>query len=273
MANQNTAIMVAPNGARWTNKDHPGIPVTIEQTIECAVRCQQAGAHALHAHVRDKQKQHLLDEAAYRQLLTLAEKRLGSDFPVQITTEAFGLYSAEEQIQLVETLKPRYASIAMRELIRDEQHISRAQDFYQRCVNEAIGVQHILYNECELQQFETFQSEGIIPVEHKAILMVVGRYTDSVVADINESLNVSQRLAKSHYHWMLCAFGKTETECLLQAAHAGGGVRVGFENNQEHSDGRIAKSNEERVTALHTALRNDDTGINTNRLNKLLGGL
>lgn len=266
--------MVAPNGARLSTEDHPGVPVTIEQTIETAFACKQSGAHALHAHVRDKQQRHLLDATAYQQLLDLAVSKLGADFPVQITTEAFGLYAANEQIALVKTLKPRFASIALREIIRDGAHVASAQQFYQWCVDEGVGVQHILYGSEDLQQFQAFQSQGVIPASNKAVLMVIGRYTDSNVADKDESINLVNTLATSGFHWMLCAFGNTETDCLVHAATAGGGVRVGFENNLEHPDGTVATNNAERVSALHNALNNDkNQPIDLARLHQMLGQL
>ena len=58
-------IIVAPNGARRTRDDHPALPVTIEQTVETAVACRQAGAGAIHLHVRDEKGRHSLDPGLY----------------------------------------------------------------------------------------------------------------------------------------------------------------------------------------------------------------
>ena len=55
------SIMVAPNGARKTTSDHPAIPVTIEQTAMTAKACFDAGAGAIHFHVRDTDQKHVLD--------------------------------------------------------------------------------------------------------------------------------------------------------------------------------------------------------------------
>ena len=53
---------------------------------------------------------------------------------------------------------------------------------------------------------------------------------------------------------MVCAFGQPETACLLAAQARGGEMRIGFENNELHADGRRAASNAERVAALRAAL-------------------
>ena len=45
-------LMVAPNGARLTDDDHPAVPVTIPQIVTTAQECASAGARAMHFHVR-----------------------------------------------------------------------------------------------------------------------------------------------------------------------------------------------------------------------------
>ena len=54
-------LMVAPNGARRLKKDHPAVPLTINETVETAKACYKEGAEAIHLHVRDKNGQHVLD--------------------------------------------------------------------------------------------------------------------------------------------------------------------------------------------------------------------
>ncbi len=253
-----TAIMLAPNGARLTKSDHSAIPITVDETIEVAAQCQQLGVQALHAHVRDSQHKHVLDAEQYGSLLAKAATRLGQDFPVQITTEAFGHYLPEQQIELVKALKPEFASVALREIWRGPKHDQpitadtekRAHDFYHWTFKESVGIQHILYGEQDLQLFLDLKQRGIIPAEHNTVLMVIGRYTDALFADVNENALVVDLLAKSGLLWMLCAFGQTETQCLVDTAIAGGGVRIGFENSTQHDDGAVAKDNQERVERL-----------------------
>ena len=59
-------IMAAPNGASKTSKDHPALPVSIEQTVTEAVQCHTAGASILHAHVLGLEDEHILDAGLYR---------------------------------------------------------------------------------------------------------------------------------------------------------------------------------------------------------------
>lgn len=269
---QHTALMVAPNGARLTPQDHPAIPVTPMQTIRTALACRDAGAQALHAHVRDAEAKHCLDTDQYAQILSEAKNTLGDYFPVQVTTEAFGIYSNTEQIALVRTLKPRYVSAALREIIRSPEDESTAAAFYQWAEKEEIALQHIIYDLDELSNFTTLQHRGIIPARTPAIMMVVGRYTEKVLADPHDADIAISKLKSMNAHWMMCAFGQTETTCLMQAAIAGGGMRVGFENSTQHTDGTVATSNEERVSALISAVGDQAKLCNADELHSMLGG-
>jgi len=242
-----TPIMIAPTGARLTPQDHPAVPITFEQTIQCALQCREAGAHAIHAHVRDEQQQHCISASLYSELLAHAAKKLGDDFPVQITTEAFGRYEAVEQMDLLRELRPQFASVAVREIVRQPADETAASQFYKWGSKEHIGIQHILYSDTDLAQFLDFKSRGIIPHDNNAVLMVLGRYTDSMVADVSSADPIIDALNKSELTWMMCAFGITETECLQKSALAGGSVRIGFENNRHNPDGSIAANNAERV--------------------------
>ena len=62
-------LMVAPNGARLTDDDHPAVPVTIPQIVTTAQECASAGARAMHFHVRGDDKAHILDAGLYREAL------------------------------------------------------------------------------------------------------------------------------------------------------------------------------------------------------------
>ncbi len=271
--------MVAPNGARLNQTDHRAIPVTVQQTIRTACECRDAGARALHAHVRDTKQRHCLDAVQYRALLDLAQRELGPEFPVQITTEAVDRYTPQQQIELMKTLKPRFASVALREMMTTDLPERQAQAFYSWAKTNQIGIQHILYEQAELgadsdiARFHSLKNRGVIAADSNAVLVVLGRYTDSRQADVNDAGAVADRLSEMQLDWMLCAFGQAETECLVTAALHGGAMRIGFENNRLHANGQIAKNNAERVTALSSALQGHlIEQCDDDQLHRLLGG-
>ncbi|MBX2838190.1 MAG: 3-keto-5-aminohexanoate cleavage protein [Gammaproteobacteria bacterium] len=258
-----TCVMAAPNGARLVPDDHAAVPVTIAQTIETTVACRAQGAQALHAHVRDDQLLHCLDTDRYRALISGLETALGKNFPVQVTTEAVGRYSTDEQMQLVRDLKPRYISAAVREFIPDDSDVNAAADFYRWCVQNQVGVQHIIYDDNDLQRYFDYKTAEVIPLEHQSVLIVLGRYVKDQLSDPSLVDHFAKALEGHDLRWMLCAFGHTETQCLVKGAQHGAGCRVGFENNRLHPDQTIAESNEERVATLLSEIKASTVSLAT----------
>ena len=95
-------LMVAPNGARLTDDDHPAVPVTIPQIVETARKCAAAGAGAMHFHVRDADKAHILDTGLNRE--ALAELAVAvPGLHLQMTTETVGRYGPDDMRRLAAT--------------------------------------------------------------------------------------------------------------------------------------------------------------------------
>jgi len=247
-------IMVAPNGATLTKADHPALPVTISETVDCAAACVAAGADGLHAHVRGADGAHILDAGLYAELLAETARRM-PDLYVQITTEAVGRYSPLEQRNLVEGLRPAACSIALRE-INAESDTAITKRFFAFCHEAGIDVQHILYDTADIASFAQLLADGTIPGTHHKALIVLGRYATgqrSNPADLDAPMAALLRACPG-VDWGTCAFGPAETDCLLASLSHGGKARIGFENNRLNADGQPARDNAERVAELMARL-------------------
>lgn len=242
-------IMIAPNGARKTKRDHPALPLTIAETVETARACVAAGADALHLHVRDTKGRHSLDAGLYREALSELDRVL-PELPVQITTEANGQYEVEEQLGLLRTLRPRWASVALRELDRAP---NLARHFYAEAAEMGTTLQHIVFDANDAALLGRLQQEKSID-ETASVIVVLGRYTadaNSNPADLAPLLAALPPIGK----WMLCAFGENEHTCLVEAARRGGDLRVGFENSTTSPGGTLWPSMAASVSALRDSLR------------------
>lgn len=253
-------IMVAPNGARRTKADHPALPMTVAETIEAASAAHAAGAGAIHAHVRDEAGKHVLDAGLYRELIA----GLGDAVPgmmVQITTEAVGHYTSDQQRQLVREVRPFAVSIAVREMIPDSEtpeEIEAARVFYDWALGERIAIQHILYSADDVSRFFRLLRQGVVPGSSHQVLYVLGRYAEnqeSAPEDLDPFLSVAAAENSGHnLDWAVCAFGHRETDCLAHAIRLGGKARIGFENGLWNRDGALARDNADRVKDLMAAL-------------------
>lgn len=249
-------ILVAPNGARRTRKDHPSLPVTIEQTVQTAKACFDAGADGIHAHIRDKDQKHLLDAGLYRELQAELTLKV-PDMWVQITTEAVGIYSPEEQRTIVRNSDPEAVSISIREMLSEGEN-SDVSKFYWEQAEKGVEIQHILYDDQDAATLARLIKDETLPATNLQLLFVLGRYSVGQVSNPDDLQPFMQSLDAFEgidLDWGCCAFGQQETECLLAAIKAGGKARIGFENNLHMKDGSIAPDNAARVTELITELR------------------
>ena len=71
----------------------------------------------IHLHVRDKEGAHTLDVGRYRDAISAIRDEVGDDIVIQVTSEAVGIYNADQQIEMVVELQPEAVSLAIREIV------------------------------------------------------------------------------------------------------------------------------------------------------------
>lgn len=243
MKNDNPIIVcVAPNGARKTKVDHPNLPMIPDELAIEAENCMHAGAAMIHLHVRDENGKHTIDPAHYRPAITAIRNRVGDGLIIQVTTEAVGQYSAEEQMAMVRNLKPEAVSLALSELCPKGGE-DKASEFFKWITESKIFAQYILYSTEDIERFIDLQSSGVIPNKRPSILLVLGRYTRGLTSEPEDLLPMLEALKGFTCDWGVCAFGEKEADCMVLAAKLGGHCRIGFENNMLMADGNIAPAN------------------------------
>lgn len=254
MAPHPALIMVAPNGARRTKKDHPALPVSVEETARTAVECRTAGAGAIHLHIRDRDGLHTLDSGLYSEAVAAVKEATDGQMFVQVTTEAVGRYRPDEQVATVRAVMPDAVSVALREICPARTDEPFAEDFYHWARETGIGVQHILYSSDEVYRLSGMIARRAVPGDRHAMIFVLGRYTAGQQSDPADLDGYLQAVADcdlaTTIDWMVCAFGSAETACLADALARGGHARVGFENSLWNSDGSTAETNAERVAVV-----------------------
>lgn len=248
--------MVAPNGARRMRKDHRALPLSDDALIATARACFDAGADGLHAHIRDNEGQHLLDVGRYRAIVARLSEEV-PDMYVQVTSEAAGRYDAPTQRQVMRDLKPKYVSVALREMVPTPAGWHEARAFYDWAAEQGVGIQHIVYSLPELDRLIRACESDHIPGSHHLVQLVLGTYDGTQISEPSVIEHFVSRMQASPmtYDWMLCAFGREETECLVKAIELGGKMRVGFENSLWNADGSVAKDNAERVREVKSRIR------------------
>jgi uncharacterized protein (DUF849 family) len=240
------AIAVAPTGARRGKADHPRLPIGIAEIARDAAEALEAGAAMIHLHVRDAKGRHTLEAELYRDAIAEVRRTVGERLLVQITTEAVGRYRPDEQMAVVDAVRPEAVSIALREILPEGGDETAVARFFARTAARATAVQIIVFGAAELARAEAFAARGVLP-ERFSTLAVLGRH--SPAGATQAELDAYLAAGFSGRPWMVCAFGPGEAGFAAQAAQAGGDARVGFENNLHLPDGTVAPSNAAIVAA------------------------
>jgi 3-keto-5-aminohexanoate cleavage enzyme len=248
-------LAVAPNGARKTSKDHPALPITPQELARCAAACRDAGASMLHLHVRNAEGGHSLAASDYRPAIEAIRRAVGRSLVLQLTSEAVGIYAPAAQLAMVKELRPEAVSLALREILPDSAAESEGAAFLDWAHRERIVAQFILYSADDVARYVELRRRGVITDGRHWVLFVLGRYTagqQSSLADLLPILAAWESAGEfsAGIAWATCAFGKREIECCLGAAALGGHARIGFENNLQLPDGRIARDNAELVSCF-----------------------
>lgn len=259
MVTRPIAIAVAPNGARKTHADHPALPITPDELAACARQCVDAGAAMLHLHVRRPDGTHSLEPEDYRPAIAAVQRTVGDALVIQITTEAVGIYTPEQQMASVRALQPEAISAALRELAPDAAHEVQAARFFGELAAARTAIQYILYSADDVVRYRDLRARGVLPDTPHWVLFVLGRYSAGQRSDPSDLLPFLQAWAEggditANVPWAMCAFGPREAECALSAALLGGHARLGFENNMALPDGSTAPDNAALVTNLRRHL-------------------
>ncbi|MBJ7539580.1 3-keto-5-aminohexanoate cleavage protein [Marinomonas transparens] len=250
MVQKQRLVIVAPNGARKTKADHPNLPITPEEMAEEVAACVAAGAGMVHLHARTLDGQHSLDIDDNAAILKAVKERLGNRVIVQLTTEAVGLYKPEQQMALIKALVPEAASFALAELIPEPSFEQQASDFFHWVAEQNIIAQYIIYSPEQLAYYLDLKARGLLPENKHHLLLVLGRYHEKQESDPKDLIPFLPLIKQLTVRWAVCAFGRKEQDCLLQAAELGGDVRIGFENNIYTQSGVVATSNADQVLSL-----------------------
>jgi uncharacterized protein (DUF849 family) len=235
-------VIVAPNGARRTQKNHQHLPLTAREVAEDTLLNSQVGATMVHAHARKMDASHSLEIDDNHRLYAAIRETVGDKVVVQLTTEAVGIYPVEQQMAMIKAVQPEAASFGLRELIQPDSDLEQVRDFFHWVAQQGIIAQYILYSAEEVIRYHQLKEMAILPPDRHHLLFVLGRYTEGQYSAPRDLFPFIVE-HKDDTPWAMCAFGRDEHRCVSAALSLGGDVRVGFENNLYNMRGHIAYNN------------------------------
>ncbi len=246
-------VTVAPTGSIPSRKDTPYLPISAEEVGDETKRAYDAGASVVHLHARNPQTgEPTSDLEVFRAYLQAVRQRC--PIITQITTgggaTTLGL-GPEARLKAVEELKPDSASLNAgsmnfgRKLFPNPPEV--IEMFAKRMKELKVKPEFEVYDVGMVNNaIQLVIKPGLAdpPYRFSFVMGVLGGIQPSL-----RNLSVLVDDLPDNSTWQVIGIGRHQLPMGAAGVSAGGGLRVGFEDNIYLKRGVLAKSNAELVSA------------------------
>ncbi len=246
-------ITVAPTGSIPSRKDTPYLPISAEEVGEESKRAYDAGASVVHLHARNPETgEPTSDLEVFRAYLAAVRRRC--PIITQITTgggaTTLGL-GPEARLKAVEELKPDSASLNAgsmnfgRKLFPNPPEVMEL--FAKRMKELKVKPEFEIYDLGMINNvIQLLIKPGLAdpPYRFSFVMGVLGGIQPSL-----RNLAILIQDLPENSTFQVIAIGRHQLSLGAAGVSAGGGLRVGFEDNIYLKRGVLAKSNAELVSA------------------------
>ncbi len=267
-------ITAALTGNIHTPSMSPYLPVTPEQLIEEAVRCEQAGAAVVHVHARNPADgKPTTDIEIYREILSGIKAK--SKVVVSPTTGGTATMTPEERIRVVRVLKPEMATFnagslnfALYPVVSkidvfkhdwEKEFLESTESFifpntftslkvFCQTMNEVKTKPELeVYDVGQITNLAQIILEGYLkkPLYLQFVLGILGGIPASIENLV--FLTSTARQVLGEFELSVCAAGRHQFSMGVVNMLQGGHMRVGLEDNLYLNKGVLAKSSAEQV--------------------------
>jgi len=254
-------ITCAVTGNHTTRAQHPGLPVTPAEIAQTALAAAEAGAAAVHIHVRDPQTgTPSMDVALYEQVV--AEIRRGNrDLVINLTTGPGGrfqpgehdpvvpgprtnLLAPERRVEHIARIRPDIATLDLNTMVFGREVVINTPDNLRRMarVMREAGVRPEieLFDTGDIMLLHDLVADGTIDARPLCSLVMGVKYG---FAPTIEMMLLARSLLPAGAVWTGFGTGRFAFPLLAQAVLAGGNIRVGLEDAVFIARGVLAPSN------------------------------
>ncbi|WP_411284501.1 3-keto-5-aminohexanoate cleavage protein [Lapillicoccus sp.] len=243
-----TLITVAPTGAETSKADVPQLPTSIEELVETAVRCEQAGASLIHLHIRDSDHRPTLDAGLLRACVEAI--RGASDLIVQLSTGG-SVHDPLEQRLTVLDAEPDSCSLTCGTTNFGDDVFLNPWPFmvelYRQSIAREVVPEFELFDLGHVHALRRLLDEEGLPHGGRVHVDIVTGVPGGMPGTPAALLAAVALLPPQVTSWSATGIGRTHLPILATALGAGGHLRVGMEDNLVFARGRPVQHNEELV--------------------------
>jgi uncharacterized protein (DUF849 family) len=228
-------IKAAINGGR-AKTEHPSIPVSPSEIAAAVVECLNAGASAVHFHIRSEDgRESLADEDLARTLQVV--RMAAPTAQIGVSTGAWIVPDPSMRVKAISswTMLPDFASVN----VCEEGAFEVAEILLQKAVDVEAGL-------CDARDVELLVESGLADRCLRVLLEPQEQEIEKARATVKGIMTVLDQ-ARIDIPRVLHGTEATTWAILEDAIKLGYGIRVGFEDTLTLADGRVAGSNAELV--------------------------
>lgn len=262
---QTTILTCAVTGNLTRPEQTPHLPITPTQIAEACLEAAEAGAAAVHIHVRDpKTGAPSMDIDLYGQVVeTLRRHRpeliinlttgpggryVPSDEEPRVAGPGTSLLAPERRVEHIAALKPDVCSLDLNTMNSGDQVVMNTPKNVRRMakvIREAGAVPELeCFDTGDLVLAQTLIADGTLQGPGLYTFVLGVRYA---MPYSPAAISLARSLIAPDAQWSAFAVGRHAFQAVAQAFLLGGNVRIGLEDTIYLDKGRLARSNAELV--------------------------
>ncbi len=243
----NTLITIAPTGAETEKADAPALPVTLEELVQTAKECQEAGAAVIHIHIRDADARPTLDLERLRD--TVAAVRESTDLIVQLSTGGAVTDPYEHRLRVLDAA-PDGCSLTCGTVNFGDDVFMNPWPFmvelYQRTQALEIVPEFELFDLGQIASLHRLLDKFGAPYGGRVHCDLVMGVPGGIPGDVRSLVAAVDALPEGAT-WSATGIGRTSLPVMYAALSAGGHLRVGMEDTLTYVKGQPVTANAQLV--------------------------
>jgi uncharacterized protein (DUF849 family) len=247
-----TLITVAPTGAEADKVAAPALPVTLDELVQTAKECEEAGAAVIHVHIRDADARPTLDLARLRD--TVAALRESTGLIVQLSTGGAVTDPYEHRLKVLDAM-PDACSLTCGT-------VNFGDDVFMNPWPFMAELYQLTQAKEIVPEFELFDL-GHVASLHRLLDTYGAPYGGHVHCDLvmgvpggmpgdTRSLVAAVAALPEGATWSATGIGRTTLPVMYAALSAGGHLRVGMEDTLTYAKGQPVTANAQLVERAAT---------------------
>ncbi len=272
----NLIINFTPTGMIPTKEMIPHVPVTVQEIVEDVHEAVDIGITMVHLHARDEKTGEPTYKAEVYEKIIAGIRKFSSDLVIAVSLSGRNFREFEkraEPLKLEGNVKPDMGSLTLSSVNFNKEASVNTPDMIQELAREMLR-RGILP---ELEAFDAGMINYAKYLERKGLLepphyfnLLLGNIA-CAQADLLHAGMMIRDLPLNSY-WSLAGIGDAQLMMNSVAIAAGGGVRVGLEDNIWYDSGRTRSArNADLIRRLHRLAEDNERKVMTPKeLRKLL---